>query len=89
MQTQTPTQPTNAITDVRMISHVSRLCGTRSLTKDQFVAHMMLAGVKPITSRRIYDGDTNIRVTTAAVVATLLGVGIGEIIEVVRPKAKK
>lgn len=70
------------IKPVKMTSHVSRLCTKAGLTKDQFVAHMMLAGVKPITSKRIYDGDTNIRVATAAVVAELLKVDIGDLIQI-------
>lgn len=67
---------------VTLTSHVSRLCKVVGLSRDQFVAHMMLAGVKPITSKRIFDGDTNIRVVTAAKVAQLLKVQIGDLITI-------
>lgn len=66
---------------VKTTSNVRRLCEQKGWTKDDFIGHMMLAGVKQITSKRIYDGETNIRVNTAALVASLLGVGLGDVIE--------
>lgn len=71
---------------VKTTSNVRRLCDKKGWSKDDFIGHMMLVGVKPITSKRIYDGETNIRVNTAALVAHLLGVGLGEVIEISYPK---
>ena len=67
---------------VKTTSNVRRLCDQKGWSKDDFIGHMMLAGVKPITSKRIYDGETNIRVNTAALVDHLLGVSLGDVIEI-------
>lgn len=73
---------------VKTTSNVRRLCDKKGWTKDDFVGHMMLVGVKPITSKRIYEGETNIRVNTAALVAYLLGVSLGDLIEINQPAKK-
>jgi DNA-binding Xre family transcriptional regulator len=43
---------------------------------------LIKANIGEVTSRRIWSGETNMRVETAAKIATLLGVEIGELIEI-------
>ena len=69
-------------------SHVRRLCDKRGWSRDQFIGYMRLEGIKEITARRIYAGETNMRVDTAARVAVLLGVNLSDLIEIKTPPKK-
>lgn len=73
---------------VKTTSNVRHLCEKKGWSRDDFIGYMMLAGIKPITSKRIYAGETNIRVNTAALVASILGVDLGVLIKI-DPPAKK
>lgn len=70
-------------------SNVRRLCDKIGWSRDDFIAYMRLkAGIKEITARRIYEGETNMRVDTAVKVAAILGVSsLGDLIEI-KPSKK-
>lgn len=72
------------------VSNIRRLCDAKGWTKDDFIGFMRAkVGIKEITSSRLYDGDTNMRVDTAVKVALLLGVkSIGDLIEIKSPPKK-
>lgn len=74
----------------KTISNVRRLCDAKGWSKDDFIGFMrMKVGIKEITSSRIYEGETNMRVDTAVKVALLLGVdNIGDLIKIVSPPKK-
>jgi len=74
---------------VKIVSHVPRLCKAKGLSRERFMAAMMLEEVMPITSRRIYAGETNMRVETAARVARVLGVTLADILEIKEPGTSK
>lgn len=73
-----------------MTSNIRRLCENKGWTKEEFVGYMLAkAGIREKTARKIYDGETGLRVDTAAKVAVLLGVGsLGDLIEL-KSAAKK
>jgi len=85
--THTPQKNDAGMRMVETKSNVSRLCEKKGWSRNDFIAYMMLSGIKPITSKRIYAGETNIRVSTAALVASILGVGLGDMFEI--PSLKK
>jgi len=66
----------------QIISHVPELLAKKGWSSKTFVANCMLAGMGQGTAYRIASGDTNIKVETLRVVASVLGVSIGEIIEI-------
>ena len=68
---------------VILTNHVQTLCQRLGWSKERFVGEMLIkANIGEVTSRRIWSGETNMRVETAAKIATLLGVEIGELIEI-------
>lgn len=72
------------------ISNVRRLCDAKGWSEDDFIGLMRAkVGIKEITARRIYKGETNMRVDTAVKVALLLGIkSIGDLIEIKPPSRK-
>lgn len=58
----------------KAVSQVQNLCKKLGWSRDEFIGKMRIAGIGEVTSRRIWEGETNIRVETAVRVSELLQV---------------
>lgn len=76
--------------EVKLSSHVRRLCDSKGWDLNDFIGFMRAkAKIGEITARKIYNGDTNLRVDTVAKVALLLGhTSIDDVIEIKSPPVK-
>lgn len=70
--------------EVKLSSHVRRLCDAKGWDVNAFIGFMRAkAGIGEITARKIYNGDTGLRIDTVAKVALLLGyTSIDDVIEI-------
>lgn len=76
--------------EVKLHSRVRRLCDAKGWDLNDFIGLMRAkAKIGEITARKIYEGDTSLRVETAAKVALLLGVtNLSDVIEIKSPPVK-
>lgn len=66
----------------KLHSHVPELLVKKGWTKQQFIAHCMLAGMSSDTAYRLARGDTNFSTSTLNVVVSVLGLSsISEVID--------
>lgn len=65
------------------VNKIREVCDAKEWTKDRFVGEMLITyGIKPQTSRLLYNGKTEMRLSTAVAVARLLQVELKDIIEI-------
>lgn len=69
--------------DVVVKSNVQSLCRAKGWGEKEFIG-MMISNVQTSydTAKKIWDGETNIRLQVASGVAAMLGVDLGKLFEV-------
>lgn len=69
--------------DVAVKSNVQSLCRAKGWSEKEFTGNLVAyLGISFDTAKRIWDGDTNIRLQVGSGVAALLGVDLGKLFEV-------
>jgi hypothetical protein len=72
-----------AVMGQKLVNHVPELLNRLGMDSKTFQAKCMLDGMSESTSRRILNGETQITSKNLGIAAGVLGVSIGEIIEIV------
>jgi len=78
-----PTLTEAAVMGQTIVNNVPKLLNQLGMDSKTFQANCMLQGMSESTSRRIMNGETQITPKNLAIAASVLGVTIGEIIEIV------
>jgi hypothetical protein len=65
----------------RLVNHIPELLVEKNLDAKTFVAYCMLQGMAQSTAYSLVNGETNMRSKTLQIAASVLGVGIGQILE--------
>lgn len=65
--------------DVQIVNHVRRQCDKRGIDYREFRnKFLVLSDASESTAKRIYNGETEITLTSAVIAAAAIGVELGE-----------